>query len=833
MTSMHPDLARAGTPVARIARFAARTACAVVLLANVAPAAAAPWSLLSPADGSIVTIAGHPKREGHYYANTATRAVDGSAIQPWVTLDGAAKWRRAVPLDVEPSTRAAGTILAGGIPTRLYLEAGDRLLRSDDEGTTWIALDLGAPSTPPPRLLGVNPLDGTEVIVLAGGLPQRSVDAGAVWAPLTGFAAETGSVDWFARIVHLVSATQTRSYALDGTPIGSANFAPRKIAAEGNLALAIRPGSLYRTIDNGVVWTLTLSDAGQVEFGGIAYAPSISGFAYVWEKEGAGRLWRTPNRGDSWVQVANAPCDCDWTGIAVSVTDANVLFASTTAGVYASQDGGLTFTALPQASGLPGAPVRNVLSDAGEKARKWLVIDAGRLPPLVSGNQGATWSAVSPAPNGDIPRPSFLHPDVGGLLFGAGSPHAGGTTLWRSDDNGDTWKSVLVFGDGTDEALVDIVPGPVPFELLAFVRLSSDVGAIAKVFRSTNQGLDWTPRPAPPPLEPYAAMRTSAGLLFAGRPALKSTQPTLLRSTDEGLTWQSIELAPGSVIPVTSLGRARSVSSRIYAGTNLGGADAVWRSDDGGLTWDRASRALGSAAVTSIAVHPTLPDQVVIAQGLDGVFRSIDGGATWTPMDAGLLDRDIQGVSYDASESRYVYASGAGGAYRADLAVAAPLGVERAVEYFYPPFGHYFVTAIPGEIDVLDRGVIPGWERTGQRPPVETPDGLQTLPVCRFFAVGFAPKSSHFYTPYPVECELLKTNPIWLYEGIAFGWRLPDGLGRCDLGQRPLYRFYNDAESGAPNHRYTTSLRVADQMRSEGWIPEGDGRTQAFACVPL
>src|SRR6185369_7646365 len=37
-----------------------------------------------------------------------------------------------------------------------------------------------------------------------------------------------------------------------------------------------------------------------------------------------------------------------------------------------------------------------------------------------------------------------------------------------------------------------------------------------------------------------------------------------------------------------------------------------------------------------------------------------------------------------------------------------------AIEYFHAAFGHYFITAIPGEIAQLDAGVFSGWARTGQ-----------------------------------------------------------------------------------------------------------------------
>jgi len=52
---------------------------------------------------------------------------------------------------------------------------------------------------------------------------------------------------------------------------------------------------------------------------------------------------------------------------------------------------------------------------------------------------------------------------------------------------------------------------------------------------------------------------------------------------------------------------------------------------------------------------------------------------------------------------------------------------------------------------------------------------------------------------------------------------LPDAAGNCRGGTVPLYRLYNDGKTGAPNHRYTTSLAVRAEMVAQGWIPEGSG----------
>jgi hypothetical protein len=158
-----------------------------------------------------------------------------------------------------------------------------------------------------------------------------------------------------------------------------------------------------------------------------------------------------------------------------------------------------------------------------------------------------------------------------------------------------------------------------------------------------------------------------------------------------------------------------------------------------------------------------------------------------------------------------------------------------AVEYYYSDWNFYFETSFPAEIAALDGGAFGGaWKRTGQTFNVWTQasDNPAAVPTCRFFSTAFAPKSSHFYTPFANECEVVKTESAWQYEAIAFYIALADANGLCGPGTIPLYRAYDNGMGGAPNHRYTTSLAILNQMIAAGWVFEGNGNTMVFACVP-
>ncbi len=159
-------------------------------------------------------------------------------------------------------------------------------------------------------------------------------------------------------------------------------------------------------------------------------------------------------------------------------------------------------------------------------------------------------------------------------------------------------------------------------------------------------------------------------------------------------------------------------------------------------------------------------------------------------------------------------------------------GTTSAVEFYNPSLLAYFMTADPDEVAALEEGSPPGWKKTGYAFSVATDTAAGAVPVCRFFSATFAPKSSHFYTPYAAECAALKAGTIWTYESVAFYLQLPSPMGTCPPGGTSIYRLYNNGVTGAPNHRYTASQSVYAAMHEQGWTVEGDAVTGVFACGP-
>ncbi|HEX6944789.1 MAG TPA: hypothetical protein VF196_01245 [Casimicrobiaceae bacterium] len=166
---------------------------------------------------------------------------------------------------------------------------------------------------------------------------------------------------------------------------------------------------------------------------------------------------------------------------------------------------------------------------------------------------------------------------------------------------------------------------------------------------------------------------------------------------------------------------------------------------------------------------------------------------------------------------------------------APPPPTTPVVEYFHSGFGHYFITSFDADIAALDSGRFQGWSRTGRSFKAYVSNGGSQRTVCRFFTEAFAPKSSHFYTSSSAECNLLRNESRdWKYEADAFYVESADNpAGSCPTGTQAVYRLYNNGQTGAPNHRYTTDPGVRADMMARGWIPEGYGPEGVGFCAPF
>ncbi len=173
---------------------------------------------------------------------------------------------------------------------------------------------------------------------------------------------------------------------------------------------------------------------------------------------------------------------------------------------------------------------------------------------------------------------------------------------------------------------------------------------------------------------PYRGGRSAAVAGVPSQPFVYyygATGGGVWKTTDGGINWESV--SDGSVFGTGSVGAiavADSDPNTIYVGMgespirgNVSHGDGVYKSNDAGKTWKRVGLE-DTRQIPRIRVHPKNPDLVYVAalghiwgpNDQRGVFRSKDGGKTWERIfnrgnKAGAID-----LVMDPSNSNILYA---------------------------------------------------------------------------------------------------------------------------------------------------------------------------------
>jgi len=122
----------------------------------------------------------------------------------------------------------------------------------------------------------------------------------------------------------------------------------------------------------------------------------------------------------------------------------------------------------------------------------------------------------------------------------------------------------------------------------------------------------------------------------------------IYRSGDGGQSFERLD-SPMNAMDVWKIAFDPSDPDTIFAGTRPA---ALFRSTDGGQHWDKLRAEMveecpnvGVPRVTALTVDPS--DHRIVWAGVevDGVRRSLDGGETWTRIAGGLSDPDIHDVA--------------------------------------------------------------------------------------------------------------------------------------------------------------------------------------------
>ncbi|HOB54035.1 MAG TPA: FG-GAP-like repeat-containing protein [Acidobacteriota bacterium] len=242
---------------------------------------------------------------------------------------------------------------------------------------------------------------------------------------------------------------------------------------------------------------------------------------------------------------------------------------------------------------------------------------------FVSRNWGQSWEFIE---GYEWPRnvdACLIHPQDHQLVL-AGGGSVVGEGIYRSTDGGVTWEnlhftdymtpSICAFAIHPEQPNVIYAASKGSHGILASADWGKTWSLVAPIPGYTFA--DFAMLPAPPYSFFYAPRRQY------NPDTGETTEFGIIRSTDGGFTWHQ------SFPPIGSAYRLVCHPDRpgwIYASLSIDNVSHIYRSTDGGDSWDLL---LPNISFWGMVFHPTDPDLIYFAG--PRCFRSADGGQTYT-----------------------------------------------------------------------------------------------------------------------------------------------------------------------------------------------------------
>lgn len=465
------------------------------------------------------------------------------------------------------------------------------------------------------------------------------------------------------------------------------------------------PGGLYTTRDGGINWTReSFISRHNYWCHTIVFHPTSRGVVYatITERGSRNGIWMSADGGASWRQLRQGlpdPARCGRISLAIALSDPRVIYTQIAGenegvlGVFRSPDGGSSWKDIAGAHFRDEDQMSYGNAIAVRPDNPDCVI-CGGVDLHLTTDGGRTWRRATRW-DADRGAAAYAHADHHALVIPSAAParifdvNDGGLDV--SEDGGRAWSNrsnglaVTMFydvdvaqsdpralgGGAQDNGTLVTKTGSAGeyFELLGGDGgwILYDPGDGQRVFatyqfmgiwrfdRRNPDGVDITP-PAP------RGERESVWMVFT---AMDPVDPRRVyagstrvwRTSNGGGSWQAISPHLDSS-PISAIEVATADPKRLYVGTENGG---IFRSADRGRTWSAnlAGAELPGVTITRIESSPRDADLVFATAanfGHSHVFRSHDGAMTWSDVDRGRLpDVPHHAVAIQSEDPKRVY----------------------------------------------------------------------------------------------------------------------------------------------------------------------------------
>jgi photosystem II stability/assembly factor-like uncharacterized protein len=229
---------------------------------------------------------------------------------------------------------------------------------------------------------------------------------------------------------------------------------------------------------------------------------------------------------------------------------------------------------------------------------------------------------------------------------------ATGGGIWKSADGGNNWKNISdgFFGGSIGAIAVSAADPLILFAGGGENTVRGNVSSGNGVWRSDNGGRDWTFmgladtrhifRIIIHPKNPDIVYCAALGHLYG-----PNEERGVFRSDDGGKTWKKVlfinnqvgacDLIMDPTDPDVLLATSWNVKRTPYSLESGGPGSGIWKTTDGGKTWQNLTKNKGlptdTIGIIGVTISAANPDRyyAIVESKTGGVFTSADAGKTW------------------------------------------------------------------------------------------------------------------------------------------------------------------------------------------------------------
>ncbi|NOH02495.1 MAG: hypothetical protein HND47_11340 [Chloroflexi bacterium] len=392
---------------------------------------------------------------------------------------------------------------------------------------------------------------------------------------------------------------------------------------------------IYRSSDGGKTWDIIpmdLDNSLQLRYGSMAVASEPREIIYTSGSiEGGEKLYRTMDEGQTWEAILDHRCYA----IHIAFGGSGKLYCGGPDQLFSSSDAGITWQTI-----LKGNLIREV---SGSPHSAEILFAGGEGSGLlVTADAGNTWSERNSGLGGAFASLIF-NPLEKTTLYSAG-----GNSLYRSTNLGQTWELLMGRGSG----LAFDKDGRTMYTLAETIMVSKDNGESWQAAAATHQRIS-----------SFVAHPQQPNMLIAVHESGFSL------SEDSGETWDqrsNVVWADetrkifGLILTQVFPDQTGDLFYILINGETTGN---LLRLNGNTGAWDACSLPKNLTKINLLAIDPRDSHRIIISSPGNGLLISADGCQSWTLNNNGLGSLFVNSIAIDSNKPDSIYAGTDGGAY--------------------------------------------------------------------------------------------------------------------------------------------------------------------------